>query len=304
MNTISIVKTIDVKLNASSGNQIIELFNDSLNAFNDAITKCIFIKNLKLFSQISSLTGARLPNLKLQDDVLGLPYKTLDIEYNSPRKQLNLFIGSPGNWYQIGSINLLNPSGYSYRMYDLLGFITSKEIAELEIGKSIGVQIVNVGYGLLQNNDIVTIHGSYTQEYVLPNIENTQCSCNQLILELLMGLYNPQPGLTIPANLFVISIPDVKPSKVSVATDYVKIADKNALRGKITIWNQGTSRVIITQKSDPVQGSASDDIGSFPLEPGGFFFDDYPAFNGIYEAKAVTGTCQISVKDFSIKLAA
>ncbi|BDA70222.1 hypothetical protein CAL7716_043880 [Calothrix sp. PCC 7716] len=172
MHSANIVKTINVKINAGSNNEIISLFDNSLNAFNDTIAKSAFVKNLKAFSKISSLPAVRLPNFRLEDSESEKLYKALDIEFGSPRKQLDIFIGSTGDWSQIGSISLLNPSGYPYRMYNLLDFATDGLAAELEDGKSIGVQIVDVGYGVLQGTDTITIHGSVTQEYVMPEKKN------------------------------------------------------------------------------------------------------------------------------------
>lgn len=177
MYSANVVKTINIKLNAGSGNQIISLFDNSLNVFDDVIAKSAFVKNLKAFSVIKSLPAVRLPNFKLEDSESEKLYKALDIEFGSPRKQLDIFIGSVGDWSQIGSISLLNPSGYPYRMYNLLDFATDGLAAELEDGKSIAVQIIDVGYGGLQGTDIVTIHGSVTQEYVLPEKKN-EVTCN------------------------------------------------------------------------------------------------------------------------------
>ncbi|RUT07274.1 hypothetical protein DSM106972_025350 [Dulcicalothrix desertica PCC 7102] len=172
MQSANIVKTINVKINSGNGNEVISLFDNSLNAFSDVIAKSAFVKNLKAFSKISSLPAVRLPNFRLEDSESEKLYKALDIEFGSPRKQLDIFIGSANDWSQIGSISLLNPSGYPYRMYNLLDFATDGLAAELEDGKSIGVQIIDVGYGGLQGNDTITIHGSVTQEYVIPEKKN------------------------------------------------------------------------------------------------------------------------------------
>lgn len=172
MDSANIVKTINQRITASNTNGIIQLFDNSLNAFSNVIAKSAFVKNLKAFSKITSLPAVLLPNFKLEDSESEKLYKALDIEFKSPRKQLDIFIGSTGNWSQIGSVSLLNPSGYPYRMYNLLDFATDGLAAELEDGKSIAVQIVNVGHGVLQGADEVTIHGSVTQEYVLPEKKN------------------------------------------------------------------------------------------------------------------------------------
>lgn len=172
MQTVNIVKTVNLKLTSTNQTGIISIFDNTLDAFDNVLAKSAFVKNLKAFAKITSLPPVRLPNFKLEDSESEKLYKALDIEFNSPRKQLDIFIGSSGDWSQIGSVSLLNPSGYPYRMYNLLDFATDGLAAELENGKSIGVQVVNVGNGTLEGSDTVTIHGSVTQEYVIPEKKN------------------------------------------------------------------------------------------------------------------------------------
>lgn len=183
MQTVNIVKTIQKKITATTNTGVIELFDNTLDFYDNALSKSAFVKNLKAFSKIQSLEPVRLPNFKLEDSESEKLYKTLDVEFNSPRKQLDLFIGSTGEWSQIGSISLLNPSGYPYRMYNLLDFLTDGLAAELGDGKTIGVEVVDVGFGILQNTDTITIHGSVTQEYVIPEKKNElTCSAISVIV--------------------------------------------------------------------------------------------------------------------------
>jgi hypothetical protein len=167
MQSYNIVKTISRKITSVDGDNIISLFENSAVPQASRISLNGFVKNLKAFSKISSLAAINLPVFELEDSESQKLFKTLDIEFNSPRKQMDLFIGSGNEWNQMGSISLLNPSGYPYRMYNLLDFYTDGLAAELGENGKIGVKITDVGYGLLSGADAVTIHGSYIQEFVI-----------------------------------------------------------------------------------------------------------------------------------------
>ena len=171
ITNFSRVKTIVVPLMASTSNVVTIYESNGLTVGNEffsghtIVSFNAFIKNLKVFASISSLETAPLPDFKVTDSQTQKLVKTLDIEWGSPRKQLNLFIGTQGsNWLQVGSISLLNPYGYPYRVYNLLDLFTDNLALELGENSKIGVAIQNVGHGLLADQDSVTIHGSYVEE--------------------------------------------------------------------------------------------------------------------------------------------
>lgn len=124
-----------------------------------------FVKNLKLYADIKSLESVNLPDLNVDDSETDKLYKMLDTEWKSPRKHLDLFIASGSNeWHLIGGLSLLNPSGYPYRVYDLMQLYTDNVAVELGDNSKLGCAIKDVGYGFLLNPDKVTIHGSYVEE--------------------------------------------------------------------------------------------------------------------------------------------
>lgn len=126
-----------------------------------------FIKNLKAYSQIASLAAVNLPDIALEDSETQRLYKVLDVEWTSPRKQLDLLISDGGDWEIVGSVSLLNPSGYPYRMYNLQDLYTDNLAIELGTNGKLGARIIDAGYGLLTGTDLVTIHGSYVEEIVI-----------------------------------------------------------------------------------------------------------------------------------------
>lgn len=176
ITTINRVKTITLSLNSSSGTDIVTIYqNTDLVSGNEFLStyKIVsfnsFIKNLKVYASIKSLAEAKLPDFKLGDSATQKVQKVLDIEWKSARKQLNVYIASNANsnWEQVGSITLLNPSGYAFRIYNLMDLFTDNLALELGENSRIGIQVQDVGYGLLEANDKVTVHGSYIEEIIL-----------------------------------------------------------------------------------------------------------------------------------------
>lgn len=139
-----------------------------------------YLKNLKCHSVIKSITAGNLPNFLLTDSETVKLQKTLDAEWNSPRKHLDVFYGlGDSDWMPIGAASLLAPFGYPFRVHNLLDLFTDNLAAELGIGSRIGVAIRGVGHGLLESNDSVIIHGSYVTEFIttetsLPAIKNSK----------------------------------------------------------------------------------------------------------------------------------
>lgn len=131
-----------------------------------------FIKNLKAYGHVPSLPQTPLPDFQPEDSDAVRRKKALDIEWTYPRKQLNMFISSGlaelnAPWHPVGSISLLNPYGYPYRIYTLMDLFTDNLALELGTNSRIGVQVQDVGWGYLNEFDRLTIHGSYSEEQFL-----------------------------------------------------------------------------------------------------------------------------------------
>lgn len=174
ITNVNRVKSIVIPITSSSGNSIIPIYQNTgvtidselMEGYKVVSFNC-FIKNLKAYAKINSLGSVNLPDLRLEDTETEKLYKVLDTQWNSPRKHLNLFISNTTEWYPVASISLLNPSGYPYKMYNLMDLFTNNLAIELGDNSRIGVQIQNVGYGGLTSDDVVTIHGSYVEEIFL-----------------------------------------------------------------------------------------------------------------------------------------
>lgn len=174
ISSVNRVRTISLPLTSTSGSEIVTVYQNTDLTIGDELLpnqkivafNC-FLKNLKAFASLASLEEAPLPNFSLEDSDTQKLVKTLDVEWKSPRKQLNVFISSGDGWLLVGSLSMLNPYGYPFRIYNLMDLLTDNLAAELGENSKIGVQVQNVGHGLLTAQDKVTIHGSYTEEVFL-----------------------------------------------------------------------------------------------------------------------------------------
>lgn len=184
ISTINRVKTITLPLTSNNGTEIVTVYqNNDLISGNEFLPtyKIVsfnsFIKNLKVYASIKSLPEANLPDFQLADSATQKVQKVLDIEWKSARKQLNVYIASDKNteWEQVGSVSLLNPSGYAFRIYNLMDLFTDNLALELGENSRIGISVENVGHGILTSNDKVTVHGSYIEEIILqsPDLQPT-----------------------------------------------------------------------------------------------------------------------------------
>jgi len=180
VKNFSKVQTISKTLNAATGSTIVTIYeNTKLKDYKlNLLSKNGFIKNLKCYAKITSLAEATLPSFAIDDSETDKLYKTLNVEWGSARKQLNLYISNDRlTWQPIGAISLLNPSGYPYRIYNLLDIYTDNIALEVGINGRIGVNIQDVGYGLLGSGDSLTIFGSYLEEVVFEELPPTIKNC-------------------------------------------------------------------------------------------------------------------------------
>ncbi len=178
ISSVNRIKTIGVSLSSDSNAMAVIYENTGIIVGREFLSdyKIVsfntFIKNLKVFASINSLDNAILPDFKIEDSDTDRLHKVLDIEWKSPRKQIDLFIQSNNkDWLPIGSTSLLNPAGYPFRIYNLMDLFTDNLALELGDNSRIGIKVKDVGYGLLASTDLVTIHGSYVEEIYLVSKE-------------------------------------------------------------------------------------------------------------------------------------
>lgn len=171
MQTISTVKTINKQLGGVSGLNSIDLFDYAppLNLPNNYIEvlRNRYIKNLKAYTSINSTSAVPIPDFKFEDSETEKLSKVIESEWASQRKQLDIKISNDGIQSIISSVSLTKSNGYPFRIYNLLDLMTDNLAFEAGTTDSVIIQAVDVGYGLLTQQDIVNVYGSYVEEIVV-----------------------------------------------------------------------------------------------------------------------------------------
>jgi len=85
---------------------------------------------------VSTLPEAEIPDFALTDSATAKLVKTLDVEWKSPRQQLNLYITTAINpsledWLQVGSVSMINPYGYPFRVILITSSVLSKHLKKV-----------------------------------------------------------------------------------------------------------------------------------------------------------------------------
>jgi hypothetical protein len=197
ISTYQKVRQITQKLTSATGGSVVDLMPtitpDALPGLT-LLSVNNFVKSLRAYAKITSLAEVALPNFELTDSETDKLYKSLDVEWTSPRKQLDLLINQGSEWEIIGSVSLLNPSGYPYRSYNLQDLYTDNLAVELGENGKLGVKITDVGHGLLSGTDTLTIYGSYSQEIIVSSTSLlTECFDNNASI-------SNTSTLVLPAN--------------------------------------------------------------------------------------------------------
>lgn len=235
VQTFSIVETIALPLTTTAGDQPITVVDNNPDRFankfgfnQEKFTCSCFVKEFSCRATIRSIGEAQIPQYLDTDTDSDRLIKALDIEWKSPRKQLSCHIGKSGqNWVNVGSISLLNSSGYPYRKYRLLDLYTDALAIELGANSRLGVTIDDVGYGRLTTSDYVCLHGSVTYEFIL-------------FEDFTMPVTNPPQSITFP-KASTAAAPTTP--AVTATTSEVLAADANRLG--YFIKNTGSNTVYL-----------------------------------------------------------
>lgn len=138
------------------------------------------IIELYSFSTIEvSIPEATPPILDKADGDYVNVQKTNDWLWKTSRLELELYSKSVfGSWVLFGVVPIKHNAGFRYRRNRLLDMITDSVQGILGRGGSLGMKLVNVGYGNLALPDQVNITGGWIQEPIivqehLPSVINT-----------------------------------------------------------------------------------------------------------------------------------
>jgi len=164
---------IALKLDSSSADRIITIFHCKSDTEDagylrnaDHVVLNGFIKTLRLKANIKSVAEVQLPNLSPEQSRTERLNLLRNLEWSSPRKEVNLYVAETfNNWFCIATVSLLNIQ--PFRIINLMEYLTENLAFELGTTGAVGISVHNAGYGLLDANDELVIHGSATTEVVV-----------------------------------------------------------------------------------------------------------------------------------------
>lgn len=177
-------RPLGLKLDSSSADRIITVFENRTDTEDSNYLMTAqhvvyngFVKTLRAKAVINSIPETTLPGLTVEQSRNERLLAMRNVEWQSPRKQLDLYLAETyNNWHHIGSLSLLNIP--PFRVVNLMEYFTENIAIELGSTGAIGVGIRDAGYGLLGNGDEVIIFGSSTTEIVVvPNNPKPIESC-------------------------------------------------------------------------------------------------------------------------------
>ncbi|HYW20323.1 MAG TPA: hypothetical protein VE956_13635 [Nodularia sp. (in: cyanobacteria)] len=168
MKTIEIKEKIITSLTAQSAGNIIPLFtrNPYIKLGYRVLHESLEIKNLQVRSFINALPVVPFPTFPLEASESETQLQILKLEWQGARIQANLLIKNElVDWIRVGMVSLLNASPAPYREFPL---------GDHQLGNDamLGLQIQNVGYGLLQGQDRANITADLIRHVTLEKISD------------------------------------------------------------------------------------------------------------------------------------
>ncbi|MEH2381136.1 MAG: hypothetical protein V7K27_19990 [Nostoc sp.] len=153
-----------VTIDSLSGSNIVPIFNyiPYTKAGYTIVDEYLEINDLKAVGWIYSLAAITFPVFELEDTESKKLLAAINLEWKSARIQLDILCKTDNlsTWQKLQAFSLLNADPYPYREY-LLGNHT------LGDNGMIAAQITDVGYGLLNGQDKVTIFGELTRQITI-----------------------------------------------------------------------------------------------------------------------------------------
>lgn len=195
LENLTIKQKIAVTLDPNSGANVIPIFNYVPYAKSGyrLIDEYLEVEDLKAVSWIYSVSPVEFPVFELEDTESKQLLTAINLEWKSPRIQLDIVCQIDGtlNWQRIAAYSLLNSDPYPYREYSLGNHALGNN-------SMLGLQIRNVGFGLLQNSvkgqDKVTTYANLTRFITIEKLVDTSVKIVNNITNIAATIVNANPN--------------------------------------------------------------------------------------------------------------
>ena len=260
LQTFSTVRKVAITLDANSGATVHPLLTYTpftLSGYR-VITESLLLSNLIAITYIYSLPKVDFPVFELTDSDSQQLLAAINLEWKNARIQLDILLqtGTGNPFQRIVSYSLTNPDPYPYKQFTIDNQLLSAT-------DMLGLQIRNVGYGLLQNsvngNDVVTVYADLTSTIT---IEKT--------------------------------VDDASVIGNNITTTPATIVNGNVNRRGLTIFNNSNQTIYI----DTVN-TVSTTSYSVALKAGKYFEAPAPIYTGAYYAVVAIASTAINIREYS-----
>lgn len=166
LEKLTIKQKLCVTLDSTSGSNIVPIFNyvPYTKTGYRLIDEYLEIENLKAVSWISSLAAIVFPVFEVEDSESKQLLTAINLEWKSDRIQLDVMCKIDNlAWQKLQAFSLLNADPYPYREYSLGNH-------PLGNNAMIGLNITDVGYGLLTTQDKVTTYADLVRHITLEKL--------------------------------------------------------------------------------------------------------------------------------------
>ncbi|MBW4425321.1 MAG: hypothetical protein KME50_12945 [Nostoc desertorum CM1-VF14] len=256
---LTVKQKIAITLDPNSGASAIPIFNyvPYSKAGYRLIDEYLEVEDLKAVSWIYSLPSVPFPVFELEDSESKQLLTAINLEWKSNRIQLDIVvnINNSLNWQRIAAYSLLNSDPYPYREYSLGNH-------SLGNNSMLGLQIRNVGFGLLQNSvkgqDKVTAYANLTRHITI-----------EKLIDISVKIAN------------------------NITTIASTIVNTNPNRKGITFFNSSNKNIFI----DTVSGVSTNSY-SVKLEPDDYYEAPSPLYTGAYYGIVAEGSTAIDIREY------
>lgn len=256
---LTVKQKITITLDPNSGSSAIPLLTYvpySKSGYR-LIDEYLEVEDLKVTSWIYSLNAVPFPVFKLEDSESEQLLTAINLEWKSPRIQLDVVVDIDNslNWQRIAAYSLLNSDPYPYREYSVGNHFLGNN-------SMLGLQVRNVGFGLLQNSvkgqDKVTAYANLIRHIIIEKLIDTSSKIANNITTIASTIVNSNPN-----------------------------------RKGITFFNSSNKNIFI----DTVD-TVSITSHSVKLEPGDYYEAPSPLYTGAYYGIVESGSTAIDIREF------
>jgi hypothetical protein len=122
-----------------------------------------FITDLRMKVQIKSIAESEIPQLDITSTRTERILAVRDMEWNSPRKELEIFLETSSQAQtHIATVSLLNRQPYYH--VNLLPYLSDLGVFNVANDARLLARVKDAGYGLLQGTDELAVFGSVKEE--------------------------------------------------------------------------------------------------------------------------------------------